>query len=357
MANRRIGIWVATGVVGILPGLVAAETIHVPADHATIQAAIDAAIEGDTIEVGPGIYNECIDLGTKNLVLTGTNGPDETIIDGTGLDCSLVHVHGGQTHDTVISGFRIQNAEGGTPMENDPTLVVGGGMRIRDSSPEIEHCEFIDNHSGYGGGAHVLSSDSPFRNCVFRGNTATGDCGGLLIFWGTSIVEDCLFEENMGNLNAGGLKILMSTTTVVNCTITNNFTQHFGGGLVWFSIDGDEPLQIIGCTITDNEADSAGGIHIQPGMPPVLLIDSVVCNNAIDEIDGPWVDGGNNTICICTCDLDGDDEVAVSDVLIILSQWGDAGGMGDVNDDDIVDVLDLLEVISSFGPCEWDLPG
>jgi len=333
-----------------------ADTVHVPDDHATIQAAIDAANDGDTIAVGAGTYNECIDFGTKNLVLESVDGPTVTTIDGTGLECSLVHVHGGQTHASAVRGFTIQNADGGTPMENDPTIVVGGGLRIREASPVIEDCHFVNCRSGYGGGAHVLLSDSPIRDCTFRDGTASGDGGGLLVFWGSNVIENCVFEDNWGNLNAGGLKVLMSTTTVVNCTIRNNATQHFGGGLVWFSVEGDSPLQVIGCTITGNMADNAGGIHVQPDMPPVELIDSVVCENGPDEIEGPWLDGGGNIICICTCDVDDDGEVTISDLLIILSQWGDQGGIGDVNDDGIVDVGDLLLAIDSFGPCEWDYP-
>jgi len=335
----------------------AADTIHVPADHLTIQAAVDAANDGDTIEVAPGVYNECINFGIKNLMLIGTAGPSETFIDGDGLDCSLIHIKGGQTHDSLVRGFTIQNADGGTPMEHDPTIVVGGGLRIRESSPVIEDCHFINNRSGYGGGAHVLSSDSPIRDCVFQNNFASGDCGGLLIFWGSNVVENCLFENNYGNLNAGGLKVLLSTTTVLNCTITNNSTQHFGGGLVWFSTEDDQPLQVIGCTITNNTADNAGGIHVQPDVAPVELTGSIVCDNGPDQIEGPWIDAGGNTICICICDLDGDDVVDVSDLLIILSQWGDQGGFGDINGDGTVNVNDLLEAIDNFGPCEWDYPG
>ena len=357
LTERAMTLGALVSAFSVASSMAAAATIHVPMDQPTIQDAVDAALEGDTIEVAPGTYNECIDLGTKNVVLTGAGGPSATFIDGTGLDCSLIHVHGGQTQDTVISGFTIQNADGGTPMEHDPTLVVGGGLRIRESSPVIENCEFINNHSGYGGGAHVLSSDSPFRDCVFRGNSATGDCGGLLIFWGTNVVENCLFEQNWGNLNAGGLKLLLGTTTVVNCTIINNATQHFGGGVVWFSDADDQPLQLIGCTIMDNTADTAGGIHVQPDTAPVVLTDSVVCNNSPDEIEGPWVDGGNNTICICEADVDGDEQVTISDILIVLSQWGAAGGLGDINGDGMVDVEDLLNAVSDFGPCEWDIPG
>ncbi|MEM4402237.1 MAG: hypothetical protein QW376_07120, partial [Candidatus Caldarchaeum sp.] len=46
---------------------------HVPRDFATIQAAIDAAREGDVILIGPGLYREQLVIG-KSLTLRAT-GP------------------------------------------------------------------------------------------------------------------------------------------------------------------------------------------------------------------------------------------------------------------------------------------
>ena len=46
-----------------------ADTILVPSDHVTIQAAIDAASAGDEIVVAPATYFETIDLSGKAISL------------------------------------------------------------------------------------------------------------------------------------------------------------------------------------------------------------------------------------------------------------------------------------------------
>src|SRR5438132_13793840 len=60
----------------------AQQTLHVPADQPTIQAAINAASNGDTVLVSPGIYVENINFNGKAITVTSSGGPSVTIIDG-----------------------------------------------------------------------------------------------------------------------------------------------------------------------------------------------------------------------------------------------------------------------------------
>ena len=53
----------------------------------------------------------------------------------------------------------------------------------------------------------------------------------------------------------------------------------------------------------------------------------------------------------CTADINNDGVVDVTDLLEIISQWGQSGGSADINNDGIVDVSDLLEMIDQWGPC------
>jgi len=52
----------------------------------------------------------------------------------------------------------------------------------------------------------------------------------------------------------------------------------------------------------------------------------------------------------CPADIDGDGQVNVNDLSIVLAQWG-ASGNADTNDDGLVDGHDLSAVLSSWGAC------
>ena len=70
---RVMGRWrvVGVSVVAIVISPALADTICVPDDHDTIQAAIDAAADGDEICVAPGTYPEAIDLLGKGAQGSG----------------------------------------------------------------------------------------------------------------------------------------------------------------------------------------------------------------------------------------------------------------------------------------------
>lgn len=57
------------------------EVLRVPADHSTVQGAVDAANEGDLVLISPGTYYEEVEVTTDNIVIRGLDR-NEVILDG-----------------------------------------------------------------------------------------------------------------------------------------------------------------------------------------------------------------------------------------------------------------------------------
>ena len=109
-----------------LAGLRAQQTINVPTNQPTIQAAINAANNGDTVLVAPGTYTENINFSGKAITVTSSGGPSVSIIDG-GARGSVVTFATGETTSSTLSGFTIRNGQSNF---NTPGFGSGGGILI-----------------------------------------------------------------------------------------------------------------------------------------------------------------------------------------------------------------------------------
>jgi len=117
--------------------LVRAGTITVPDDYATIQGAIDAASDGDTINVRTGIYYEHL-IVNKTLTLVGENR-DNTIIDGSYYG-TVVEV---TADDVSISRLKIQHGEVGSDITGNRTVIssnafAGNGKKTTEQKMNLE---------------------------------------------------------------------------------------------------------------------------------------------------------------------------------------------------------------------------
>lgn len=129
---RQIATFVILSCVLSVVTLSAQTTIHVPADQATIQAAIDAANNGDTVLVDPGTYFENMNFNGKAITVTSSGGAAVTIIDG-GKNGSVVSFHNSETLKSVLNGFTLQNGE----VPSSPTTMVEGFRSSMRRQPSL----------------------------------------------------------------------------------------------------------------------------------------------------------------------------------------------------------------------------
>ncbi|MCK4606243.1 MAG: right-handed parallel beta-helix repeat-containing protein [candidate division Zixibacteria bacterium] len=283
-------------IVGVLCCVTAfGATIHVPGDQPTIQAGIDAAVNGDTVLVANGTYtgdgNRDIDFGGKGIVLRSENGPDFTIID---CNCSVIDCHrgfffhSGEDSAAVVDGFTITDGCGCYGGYTEQS--VGSGIRCdSSSSPTITNNTISGNSAIGGGGISCNDHSNPIiSNNTIRGNSAFFGGGGISCNdHSNPTISSNTISGNSGFSGGGGISCNdHSSPTISNNTISGNSAKGgigspgHGGGI---SCDNSNPT-ISNNTITRNSAGDGGGISCHQSSPTIT--NSIIWANTGGQISG-----------------------------------------------------------------------
>ncbi|WP_157942202.1 FlgD immunoglobulin-like domain containing protein [Salinibacter altiplanensis] len=187
-----------------------------PADYASIQAAIDAADAGATIEVRDGLYAEDLTVD-KTLTLEGANAAlpsgaprgDEATIEGQVIVSAS---------EVVVNGFKMT---GGTPSAN-PNATVGLFLQPGTSGHTIANNEL----TGPGAGGEVrglVTSTGPVTDVTIRHNGVSGWTSGLFLNPGAEAfsIEGNEIRDNTTGIEASDVG--PDVTAAQNC-ITGNAT-------------------------------------------------------------------------------------------------------------------------------------
>ncbi len=332
----------------------------VPSVFPTIGAAAAAAPSGSVIEIAAGVYNEAIDLGSKDLELTGDpEAPETVILDGTGLADSILVMAGGQTAATRITGLTFRFGTRGHGAGVQPgALGDGGAIFIDGGAPRILDCRFLDNAANRGGAIWSDNASPRIRRCVMDGNTSSGSGGAIAIRLATNcVISDCSMDGNVAGQLGGSIHARNCSGSFSGNTIRASIATTFGGAI---SMTGTGSVAVTTCTIESNAAaDLGGGLWID-GIS-TSLADSIVRGNLPDDIAGRWTDLGGNTIGgdpppLCPADFDGDGMVAGADLGLLLVRLGtDCPRTGDcpedLNGDGSITGADLGLLLVDWGDC------
>jgi hypothetical protein len=271
-----------------MPGTAAAETYLVMPDGSgdvpTIQAALDAAVDGDIIELGNGTFtgdgNRDLVIGNRHLALR-SQSLDRTlcIIDPQGAD--------GETHrallfvatpsDFLVSGIQIR---GGTALSVDDNY--GGAVRFDNAaSPTISGCLFRNNRATRGGAAFLFETCQPtFEYCIFEDNEATDYAGAVMCAQPGANAEFlyCTFLRNRAGGSGGAISIWNSCAVeMTNCTFYRNRAPDGGGIALRWGPTLTLESTLIACSIEGEAIYSEGGTV------------SAACTDVYANGGGDWV--------------------------------------------------------------------
>lgn len=235
---------------------------RVPAQHATIQAAIDAAGNDERIEVAPGTYRETIDFRGKAVYLVATGGPTVTTIDANWTR-EVVRIQRAEPGVATLDGFTITKGWGGIAVGGRPTIVrnrivnngntgiecgpgtnpiirdnfianndsnYGGGILARGRAL-VTGNEITTNTSSYGGGIHLREQPMVLRNKI-HGNHSRVLGGGAYVVEQPALIQN-LWYRNTAQQAAGAIYFAEGTVLGVSNTITGNTTSTLQASVVF----------------------------------------------------------------------------------------------------------------------------
>lgn len=300
-------------------------TIRVEGTFGTIQAAIDAAGDGDVIEVGPGTYtgpgNYDIDFRGKAITVRSAAGPQSTIINVAGAAANGenrrgFYFHQGEGSDTVLSGFTVRGGRvfgSEVPPNPLPSAAhpIGGGIYCESSSPTIVDCVITDCGAELGGGIGCVGGAPVIVDCVIEqctaggfGSAQSGGRGGGvgLIAQANATLANCVIRGNVAYSNSfgAGLYFADSTATVAGSVITGNSAPGSvrGGGAYCTGSNTDVTFK--NCIIAQNEADTGAGLYVEATSSAygcrVDVINCTVAHNRLSVYPTQPIGGGIHSV-------------------------------------------------------------
>jgi VCBS repeat-containing protein len=237
---------------------------------ATIQEAVDAAEDGDTIMIEAGTYREQVIVDGKSISIIAADGavleaPDHgdivsaggrfsilTAMNGANLTVENLTIDGRSQGD----GFETQTFAGVAFLDSDGSFTGGTVTNFVDSS-------FNGAQHGYGviirstGGAHTVEiSDTVIDNFQKNGIDARG--AGLVV----NLSGNTITGQGLTTLNAqNGIALVSGVTGVVDGNTISGIGYDGGSTAVGVLLH----TGVHGVTVTDNTITMAGegsGIHL-----------------------------------------------------------------------------------------------
>ncbi|MGD0591939.1 MAG: right-handed parallel beta-helix repeat-containing protein [Bacteroidota bacterium] len=246
--------------------------LHVPQEYLTIQSAINAAHNSDTILISEGMYYENIRYYGKGIVVASNymytkdwHTVQNTIINGSTCvnkdTASTVQFLDREDSTAILDGFTITGGTGTLWISGANKMIDGGGIFLNKSSATIRNNIITNNmaQTGAGGGIGSLSTNPTIENNVIFSNTSW-DAGGLMLDSGK--VRNNIIYHNTTVIQGGGVIIFQApqnSAIVENNIIAGNVstTSAAGGISIW--VTDATTIPVVKNNIVWGNRQAAGG--------------------------------------------------------------------------------------------------
>ncbi len=254
--------------------------VHHVAPGQSIQMAVDAASNGDVIELGAGIFIESVSTVGKDLTIRG-QAANSTIWEaepnGGCLSASYADITVEALTMTKGTGF-------------GSFVQVGGAILANQCLLHVERCSFLDNESSSGGAVMLNYTFADFYDCDFENNRVlhAGAYGGCAIKTIESMlrVDRSRFIDNGWDtpIKAQGVIHAVGSQLEVNNSIFRGNAVNYGAIAYLSSTD----AIITHTTCLDNLSYTSGSVLWANNGSTIQMGNSVIQNNVGPLYDEPF---------------------------------------------------------------------
>ncbi len=308
-------IW---GAAATLPGGVAATSLCVGGAgcYASVQAAVDAAHDGDTIHINPGNYAGGITINVS-VTLAGA-GASVTRIQGGGPVLTIGVFNAKQEPTVTIDGLTIRNGVTRTSPQSvssfgkDGVRAFGGGIEIPRSGVGSLLGATVTIRNSVITNNRVATTDTvpsgapcPGGSCPYAYAAGGGiDSSGTLTLVNTTVSHNLvgaatgLSDDVSSDAEGGGIMSFLGAVTIRHSAVVDNAVAAAapngrfadGGGIFLSSgslVMDDSSVSGNSATLSSSWPDSvdvlaiAGGIHLGDSVKSGRITGSTLSNNSV----------------------------------------------------------------------------
>jgi parallel beta-helix repeat protein len=258
--------------------------INVPANFPTIQAAINAAVDGNTVVVAPGTYNEFLDFRGKSIEVRSARGPDVTVVNAQGASDAAAVFYSGEDALSVLRGFTLEgSSQFGVWLDLSSPTIVGNvitnnyyGIKAHGSASLISD-NVIDSNQSCAG---AISGGG--KGLDISNNLISNNCGGIFVNEPGVVIEGNLIEGN-NTFAGGGIAATGAGDLVIRRNVIQNNVASYGGGI---SIqDATNNADVVDNLIVGNQAFVSGGgiytdIHAGTDVTGLRVVNNTISGNS-----------------------------------------------------------------------------